>query len=59
MSEKTSVKEQRKPQSKSVGKKTLKVCFLCEYFYPDSAGGPGTVFSNLARHLGHLPRSGH
>jgi len=29
----------------------MRVCLLCEYFYPDSAGGPGAVFSSLARQL--------
>jgi glycosyltransferase involved in cell wall biosynthesis len=29
----------------------LRVGLLCEYFYPESAGGTGTVLSNLARSL--------
>lgn len=29
----------------------MKICFLCEYFYPDSLGGAGTVVSDLARTL--------
>ncbi|HEX8833639.1 MAG TPA: hypothetical protein VF719_05535, partial [Abditibacteriaceae bacterium] len=29
----------------------MKICLLCEYFYPDNTGGTGTVLSNLARHL--------
>ena len=29
----------------------MKICFLCEYFYPDSLGGAGTVVSELARAL--------
>jgi glycosyltransferase involved in cell wall biosynthesis len=29
----------------------LRIGLLCEYFYPESAGGTGTVLSNLARSL--------
>ncbi|RYX85017.1 glycosyltransferase WbuB [bacterium] len=30
---------------------SMKICFLCEYFYPDSLGGAGTVVSELAHAL--------
>ena len=29
----------------------MKICVISEYFYPDNAGGTGTVLSNLVRHL--------
>jgi glycosyltransferase involved in cell wall biosynthesis len=29
----------------------MKICLICEYFYPDNAGGTGTVLSSLVRHL--------
>ncbi len=29
----------------------MRICLINEFFYPDSAGGSGTVLSNLARHL--------
>ncbi len=31
--------------------KKTKVCFLCEFFYPDNLGSTGTIISHLARHL--------
>lgn len=29
----------------------MRICLISEYFYPDNAGGTGTVLSNLARYL--------
>ena len=29
----------------------MRICLVSEYFYPDNAGGTGTVLSNLVRHL--------
>ena len=29
----------------------MKICLVSEYFYPDNAGGTGTVLSKLVRHL--------
>ncbi len=31
--------------------KKTKVCFLCEFFYPDNLGSTGTIISHLARFL--------